>query len=68
MELQVFHRTFLTHSKTKSQKQVVFQTKIPSTKELSFVRTTKFMLTDMKMTLPIFTTCKLKLGPRSEIK
>jgi hypothetical protein len=62
-----FHLISLILNKIKSQKQVVYQTKTLSIKELSFVKTIKFMLMDMKMTLHTFTTCRPKPGPKSEI-
>ena len=66
MEPQVFLRIFLTLSKTKLQKQEVFQIRILSIKELSCVRTTRFMHMDTRMILLTSTICKRKLGLRND--
>ena len=66
MEPLVAHRTFLTPNKTRSQKQVICQIRILSTREHSSVKMAKCTHMGMKMIMLISTTWLLKLGPKSE--
>jgi hypothetical protein len=66
MEPLVAPLTFLTPNKTRSQRLVICQIRIHSTRGHFCVKMAKYMHMDMKMIMRISTTWLLKLGPKSE--